>query len=1001
MKSKFNLQWLSAILMLFMASFAAFAQNGALKVKVSDKMGALAGAGVVVRGTSNGAVTDVDGVASLTGVPSDGTIEVSMIGYETQVVPVSSRSVIEILMAESSELLDEVVFVGYGTMKKKDLTGSVVRADLETFKQTSNTSIMESLHGTVAGLNIGQTNSAGANPSIEVRGKTTLNGSTNPLIVLDGIIYSGRISDLNPSDIASIDVLKDASSKAIYGAQASNGVIMITSKGGSRESAPKITYNGTFGFSGPSIHTRLLNKTEWLRRMRDIEYDKAYTAESGYTEENPDWDYSMAQIFAPTLEGIENGTEYDWWDECTNTGHVFKHNVTVSGGFKNASYFISGSHSDVKGITMNDKYRRNTIRMNLDVNVTDWLRVGTNTFLAFLDYSGESPTIDNVKYMNPVVSAYDEEGKLVSNPTGQFYLNPFLYAASRDLDKKHQISTTLYGIVDCPWVPGLQYRINYSYRLNAANTANFNEYKSNFQGEGQKSNANDYYWLLDNILSYNRTFGSHSVGVTLVYGATKQKHDDTSAHGVGFSNTALGYNALEFAETPTISSGAYSQSSLYQMARVTYGFAGRYLLTGTVRRDGFSGFAANHKFGIFPSAGIGWVISEEKFMDKAKRVDNLKLRASYGRTGNQTSRYSSLAQVSANQEYVFGDGAGTTIGTNVATMANKDLKWETTDEFNVGIDFGFFGNRLFGSVDYYNSTTKNLLWSMTLPSATGFSTVLTNIGKIRNNGIELMVTGIPVKTRDFEWTLSAAFSSNRNRIKSLLGKDEDGDGKEDDIISSNLFIGESIGTIYGYQIDGMWQLDDEIPAGWYPGTYKLHDFGDGEEYEITAADDRIILGHKEPAFRMGITNTLKYKNVTLSFLINIINGGKNGYMAANSAPAYGTPGIAQNANEFTFVDTWSPRNPDGMFSQRWVSPKIPGTLYQQRNFVRLQDLLLSYSFGKIIKKIGIDDLTLSFSGKNLLTFTKWKGWDPEMGIGASSSAMPVMRSYSFGIDLTF
>ncbi|MBR4756892.1 MAG: SusC/RagA family TonB-linked outer membrane protein, partial [Bacteroidales bacterium] len=429
---------------------------------------------------------------------------------------------------------------------------------------------------------------------------------------------------------------------------------------------------------------------------------------------------------------------------------------------------------------------------------------------------------------------------------------------------------------------------------------------------------------------------------------------------------------------------------------------GEYLFTATVRRDGFSGFAENYKFGIFPSAGLAWVLSEENFMKGFTWINNLKARFSYGKTGNQTSRYSSLAQVSSSQNYVFGDGGGTSIGTNVSTMANKSLKWETTDEFNVGLDFGFFGNRLYGNIDYYNSMTKDLLWDMSLPSATGFTTVSTNIGRIRNNGVELMFTGIPVQTKDFEWSISTAFSANKNRIVTLLGKDDDGDGVEDDLVASGLFIGESIGTVYNYQVDGMWQIDDDIPSGWYPGTYKLHDFGNGEKYDITAAEDRVILGRTEPAYRLGITNRFSYKNLTLSFLVNIINGGKNGYLGANSGRGYGTPGNAQNQNAFTFNDFWSPRNPDGLFAQTWVTSKISGQLYQQRNFVRLQDLSLSYRLGKkIAKKIGAEDLAFTLAGKNLLTFTKWVGWDPEMGLGAGAAQRPVMKSYTFGVDLTF
>ena len=1005
MKTKIITTLFAAVLIICMTSASAFSQTTKqVKVSVSDSSGPLIGAGVLIQGTTNGAVTDADGNATLN-VPQGSSLEISMIGYASQTVKFEGQSSLSVVLSEDSTLLDEVVFIGYGTAKKKDLTGSVVKADIETFKHAPNTSIIESLHGTVPGLNIGQVNSAGAEPSIEVRGQITINGSTDPLVILDGIIYSGRIADLNPADIESIEVLKDASSKAVYGAQAANGVIMITSKKGSREAAPTISYKGVFAFNEPTIKTRLLNREEWIARLRDIEYENAYTRESGYTEINPDWDYTYARLTAKTVKGITNNLEYDWWDACTNIGHNYSHSVTVTGGSKRASYYLSGSHSDVKGVTMNDLYRRNTIRINMDVNVTDWLKIGTNTFLAFLDYSGESPDIGKILLMNPVVSPFvspeDDDWSLEPNPTGIKTLNPFIQSRSQDLNKKHQINTNIYGIIDIPWVKGLKYQINYNYRLNASNTGNFNIDKDNLQGHGEKAYSNDYYWLLDNILSYNRSFNRHNLSLTFVYGANHREYDSTTAEGTGYNNDAMGYNSLELATIQTISSSAYAESSLYQMGRISYNYDGRYLFNATLRRDGFSGFAEDHKFGFFPSVGIGWTASEESFMKDLKWVNELKVRVSYGRTGNQTSRYSSLAKMSS-ANYVFGDGANTTPGYTLSKMANSSLKWETTDELNAGIDFSFLQGRINGSVDYYNSMTKDLLWDMAIPSATGFTEITTNLGKIRNNGIEITLNAVPVRAKDFEWNISTAFSANKNRIVTLLGEDNDGDGKEDDLVASKLFIGQSIGTVYGYQVDGIWQIDDNIPVGWYPGTYKLHDFGDGDYYEITAAEDRVILGHTEPAWRMGITNRLKYKGFGLSFMINIVNGGKDGYLGENGGRDYTNAGNAEAQNEFTFTDFWSPRNPDGKFAITWVTPTIAGTLYQQRNFVRLQDLTLTYDLDKkFAKKIGAKNLALSISGKNLLTFTDWIGWDPELGVGAGHSSKPVMRSYSFGIDLTF
>lgn len=1000
--ARFTKGILAFLLVFFLFSQQSFAQTGSkVKVFVNDSQGPVVGAAVVVKTTDNAAITDIDGVANLLQVSNDAILEISCLGYQTAEVAVAGKSEITVTLHEDSEFLEEVVVVGYGTMKKKDLTGAIQSADLETFKNAPNPTIMESLHGTVPGLNIGQVNQAGQEPSIEVRGQITINGSKNPLIVLDGAIYPGRISDLNPDDIQSIDVLKDASSKAVYGASAANGVLLITSKNGGRDRAPSITYGNSFTYSAPTIKTRPLNREEYIEYIKDVDYKNAFTAESGYLKENPNWDFSLTQVMAPTREGLQNGTEYDWWDAATTKGHLYNHTISISGGSDKVSYYISGSNTDQQAIVKNDTYKRNTLRANIDVTINKWLKAGTNTFLAFADFSGECATLNDILNVSPVVTPKDADGNWNINPSGQALLNPFLYMQSNDVDKRFQTNTLLYAQVDFPFLRGLQYRVNYNYILSTNDQRNFNEFKGSQQGQAQKNVASSNSWLLDNILSYNQSFGRHTVNATFVYGANAKNYDYTAAQAIGFATSILGFNNLQMGETPKISSSAWSQSSLYQMGRIAYNYDGRYYFTATVRRDGFSGFSEGHKFGIFPSVGLSWVISRENFF-KVNWIDLLKIRASYGRTGNQVDRYSSLARISNSAYYVFGDGASTTVGTSVSSMANNDLKWETTDELNAGVDFEFFHSRLSGSIDFYHSKTHDLIWNMSIPSVTGFSSVISNVGNIQNRGVEIMLIGKPVQTKDFDWTISAAFSANKNKVVSLLGRDNDGDGKEDDLVSSGLFIGEPIGTIYTYQIDGVWQLDDkDIMAGFSPGTYKIHDFND--DGKISAAEDRVILGHTEPAFRLGITNNLRYKNFNLSFFINTIQGGKNGYMAVNNGKSEGTIGNQQNSNILTIQKDalWSPRNPEGTIQCLWHNPAVTAQRYQQRSFVRLQDISLSYDFDiPSLKKIGIKHLDVFVSGKNLLTFTKWEGWDPETAQGLNSASYPVMKSFAAGLNIT-
>lgn len=1003
MKTKYYL-----LLCMFVCT-TAFAQHG-VKGKIVDAGTgeSLVGVNVTVKNESSvGTISDLDGNYSLV-VSKTATLVFSYIGYISQEVPVGEKNMINVSLVEDSKTLSEVVVIGYGTMKKSDLTGSVVKADLNVMKDSPNTSIMQSLHGTVAGLQIGQTNSAGEDPSIGVRGQTTINGSTSPLIILDGIIYGGRISDINPSDIESIDILKDASSKAVYGAKAANGVLMITSKKGKRAQKPKISYSGSWAFSNPTVDYRPLNREEWMQKVRDIEYESAYTKESGYLVPNPDWDFSKSQLNVQQLDGIENGTDFNWWDEAMQTGHLFTNMVNINGGSEHVSYFLSGSWTNQRGVVKNDKYKRTTFRANIDVQATSWLKVGTNTFFSVLDYSGESPNMNALIRMPAVVTPKDADGEWITNPNGTLTMNPFLEYMVENSDKRHQINTTVYGLVSIPWIKGLTYRLNYNYTLDAKNLYNYSRYEASQQGEASKQHDNSSVWLLDNIVNYTNSFGKHAINATFVYGASRQAYDNTLAKGQQYTSTVTGYNDLGQAIIQTIRSSAYKESNLYQMLRTSYNYDSKYLLTATLRRDGFSGFAENHKFGLFPSVGLGWVLSREAFLSEAEFMDNLKLRASFGVTGNQTSRYSSLAKVELNagSKYVFGDGASTSIGSTVMRMSNKDLKWETTAEYNVGIDFSFFKERLTGSIDFYRATTKNLLWDVIIPTMTGFSSVRSNVGKLQNTGLEIVLGGTPVKTKDFQWNVRLNFSTNKNKVVSLLGQDTDGDGKEDDLVASGLFIGESLGTIYDYEVEGIWQLADKengtIMKGFYPGTYKIKDQnGDGE---ITAGEDRVILGHKEPAYMMGISNDFSYKGFELRFFINTIQGGKNGYRSKIAKPDYigKSIGNAENLSWLTAYDYWSPRNPNAKFATAWLSPTVDTNRMQNRSFVRLQDVSLSYNFDqRWTKKLGVSNLRLFISGQNLLTFTGWDGWDPEAGIGFTTDSYPVMRTYAFGIDLTF
>ncbi len=980
-------------------------QSPAIEVsgKVIDEMGeSLPGVSVLLVGTSIGVVTNIDGRYEIS-VPEEGaTLQFSYIGFATQTVEIGNQTVIDITLTQDFSSLEEVVVVGYGTQRKKDLTGAVASADIEAFRESPNVNIMQSLQGSVPGVQIGQVNQAGEEPSISIRGQTTISGNSSPLIVLDGIIFRGRLADINPGDIASIDILKDASSMAIYGAQAANGVILITTKSGKTAKKPTLTYSGSISTQTPTVNARLLNREEVLNKVKDVEYRNAYLAPD-YIQPNLDWNFDNSELLPPLRSGVDNGTNYDWWDALTSPGYLTNHQLGISGASEFTSYYISGSHTSQKGFVMNDNFKRTTIRVNIETDITNWLTVGANTFGAFSDHSGVYPNMGALGRTSPLVDPRDENGNLVINHLGDNIVNPFLNAQADDRELKNRLSGIFYGLIHVPKIEGLTYRINYSNNLNWFEDARSNVYDAGLTGAVYKAHARNLDVTLDNIVTYNKRINDHNINATFLYGFNQIHYTRTYAGGQNVPNLALSYNSLEQAIIREIGSNAWEESLLYQMGRVNYNYKDRYIVTGTLRRDGFSGFSRNNKFAMFPSLGMGWVISEEAFLEGSK-FDFLKLRASYGQNGNQAGRYSSLARVSAGDEsrYVFGDGAPSSPGQSVASLANNNLSWEKTVGLNLGVDFGLFNNKIAGNIEYYQTTTTDLLWNMVLPRMTGFSQIATNLGEVSNSGLEIALQATPIENNDFSWNLNLNFSTNNNKIVTLLGEDEDGDGKEDDLIASGLFIGRSLGTIYNYEIDGLWQVTDDIMDGFSPGNYKIVDQnGDGN---ISPEEDRVFLGRTEPAYRIGFQNTMRYKNFTFRFFINAIQGGGNRYLGANTTSGIpGTTGTAQNANWFDFYDYWSPNNPDAKYNIPWAPGQINAPRYFSRSFVRLQDISLAYQLrSDFAQQIGVQGLKLFVSGKNILTLTDWDGWDPETGQGiGASNAFPVMKAYTLGIDVSF
>ena len=968
---------------------------------VTDAEGTpLPGVNIVEVGTTNGAVTDLDGNYTITVSSEDAVLSFSFVGYLTEVIEVGGQTSIDVTLVEDILALDEVVVIGYGTMRKSDLTGSVTRANIETFEEAPNVTIAQSLQGAVPGLNVGQVDEAGENPDISIRGRSTLSGATGVLIVLDGIIFSGNLSDLNPADIESIDILKDASSKAIYGAQAANGVIIVTTKEGKVSEKPIFRYSGSYTFQSiiPTLHKH--DRQDQIQKAIDRDWQNFYLPPD-YTQLDPEMD-PLTDFSGGTPEvyrGFENGTEFDWWNAGIQDGFINTHNLSASGSQKSFTYYLSVGYTDQQNIVLNDDFTRKTARINVSNQIFDWFEIGINSFGSFSDYSGASPNLYTIFSQPPVVTPYDEDGNLYLNPNGQNMGNPLTPTFADDFDKRNHLNANFFADIDIPFVKGLNYRLNYGNNYSWDRHYYSNLYKGLTKaGEAFKINQNMYDWTIDNILTYNRMFDEmHNLNVTLLAGQREVNFENTRAEATDFSTIKLGYNDLSIGTIQTTHSGAWDESYLYQMGRVNYRHDNRYLITATLRRDGFSGFAKNQKFAYFPSVALGWVLSNEAFMGESTTINQLKLRASWGSNGNLVNRYASLARLQYYSAYVSGDGGSTILGQQVASMANPNLSWESTVGFNFGVDFALFDSRLFGNVDYYMTTTNDLIYNLVIPQITGFNTITSNVGEIANRGIEAQLGGMIVKSSQFSWDMQVNFSSNKNEIKSLIGLDADGDGQEDDLTASGLFIGESINAIYTYEEDGMIQVGDEnIPEGFLVGSYRIVDNNPDGFFD---PEDRVIIGREEPAYRFGILNTLQYGNFELKFFINSIQGGKDGYLGDNM-PSAGQNHVVQGT--FKEHDYWSPVNPDAKWRNLSQGSAVEYIHYDDRSFIRLQDASLAYRFDNaLIRQLGLSSAKVYVSGKNLVTITDWIGWDPETGSGISVGGRPVLRGYTFGVDLSF
>ena len=976
-------------------------QAGVVKGQVTDKNGdAVIGATVKVKNAQTGTVTDFNGNFSLS-VQKAGTLVVSYIGYLAKEVAFNPGQTLNISIEEDATALDEVVVVGYGVQKKSDVTGSVTSINKDRLSKLPVTNVLQAVQGAAAGVTISQGSSIpGDAPSALVRGRNSINAGTGPYIVVDGIPISksgGSLNDINPSDIESMEILKDASATAIYGTNGANGVILITTKHG-KDGKPSVSYNGYIGIEDFAHKMDFCNGSQITQRYKD------------YVAQNPG--ETMYNDFVKNQNEAEAqaaGRETDWlYDMVSQTGIIQDHNVTVNGGAEKIKYFISGDYMSQKGVLKGFNYKRYSLRMNIDADVTDYLKIGTNSYIVSHNRDGGRVNFLMAEAMSPYGKVYEDNGSYCIYPmyTESLFFNPM-----RDVNQDHerrQWNINLNGYADINfgniWKPldGLRYKLNFGYSFVPRRENYYNGAEQNdLNGYGYIFNAETQSYTAENILTYAKDFGKHHFDLTALYASSRKKYHDNTAAASKFINDELLWHNLGGGGTQTAKSYTDLYTTVSQMGRLNYSYDSRYLFTFTVRRDGSSVFGEDNKYGTFPSVALGWNIANEKFMEKTQGwLNNLKLRLSYGKAGNEAiGVYETLAKMS--NAAITMDGQSATALYPSSRMGNSGLGWETTKTFNIGIDFGLLNNRINGNIDFYTSTTTDLLLQRNLPKISGYSNVYMNMGKTANKGLEVTINSKNIVTKDFTWGTNLVWSWNKNEIKDLYG-----DEKSD--IGNRWFIGEPISVIYDYEMVGIWQKD-EIERGdhlkWdpqaQPGDVKLRDVnGDGK---IDPNDDKTIQGQTTPKWIGGLTNTFTYKNLSLSIFIQTVQGLKRN----NSLLAMASDEMGRR-NSTTEIGYWTESNPSNEYRSLSKTSNRWGYGFPcDASFTRIKDITLSYQFpAQITNALRISALTVYASARNLATFTSWKGWDPESDItqrgwGGYENNYPMTKSYVFGLNVTF
>lgn len=1000
-------------LVTLLVAVTAMAQGHKVTGKVVDANGEpLIGVGVLVKGTTTGAATDLDGAFELN-VPEGAVLEISAIGYTSQEITVGDKTTLEITLQDDTEMLEGTVVIGYGTVKRTNFTGSVSTYNVgeSPVSNVPKTNAMEMLRGLAPGLSMSQSGIAGAAPNIQVRGQKSISASMDPsvaqpLIVLDGVIFKGSINDIDPTTIESMSVMKDATSLASYGSQAANGVIMITSKKGTA-GKPMINFRGSVSMVEQNYKPNLRNGQQYIDLIN---------ARQGNPAGTTSW---MSDL---ELANYKAGKETDWIDYVSQKGIQQEYALNVSGGTADRSlnYLFGASRSDNTNFIKGNEFIRTTITARVNATINKYISTGINFNWADIRDDGVRPSY--TRFFSPYGEPEMPDGsrrKYIIGAGQETALNP-LWNVFEGVDAQMRgVSSTIGGNVDVkiPWVEGLSYKItgNYTVRNNENrrfthernliqptdtefNTATYDKYLA--QANGYINHSKNVSWVLDNILTYTRDLGEHYINATLVYTRDYSKAEASQFTGLDFAglgNTTLGFYGLANATTQTINSISYTlHTDVGFLGRVNYSYKNKYHFNASLRRDGSSVFGSDNKWGNFPAVGVAWTASDEPWL-KIPKVDYLKVKLSWGKNGNQSLQpYGTLSRMAMGRSGGFtGYFDGQPIfGEAMTTLGNPTLGWETTTSWNGGFEADLFQRMFHWELDAYTSSTTDQIFNRKIPViGAGMTSQSATMGQVDNWGIESSLRANIIRTQDISWDATLNFTLNRNKLVKLYG----GKDEEDDI-TNGLFIGKSLGAIYGYEYAGVVQkTDTEFMAknGRTPGDIMEKDLdGDGV---ITPAD-RKILGYNKEAFRMSLNTNFRWKNWNLYLMFNgVFSGGKYGKAQNNNA-------VLSYSEGMMYLNTvnhpyWTEENPSDFYPKAWNAAGSLNYL-QSYGFVRLQDANLSYSVPEnIVKKVGIAGLQVYVSGSNLFFIAPhWKYSDPEV---RSFQSAQLRRTYTIGLNVRF